>query len=679
MKHSSLKCCLVPILLSTVLASFCGWLAFKIWFAGDTQSHVEAKLESYPGVSAEVDYHTAKLKGLVDSPAERESAVAAVEGITNDWGIRATGGEIQVRPQLSKVDKGGDGKLSIEGWVNHADEKTALTQLVANEYGQAFDKVNNQGVRVLDYVIPTGAAAITAATAGAAVEGTPIAWLKSVWAALPQQPKVAAAPKVKVPEVKMPSLKMPELTVTEKAKKIFLTGKVSAEATKMGIINWVEKLRPDASVDGTGIEVYKDIATLALPDPESAMSEPSAENEPLLAGVWSGIQTRPSLSFETASASASGGASLKGLVPSEEEWTADLRALTAGASIRLIPTPVVQPTGEDPTAASLGALITAVSPLKEGAVYYTAENGLTVKGYVTEEQDKTIRNISLDALPSTKVTYALTPVGQPNMPQVTKAAEAVLPGGTSVTGSLADGVLKLTGVIPDEEARIIITAAAKKAAPDAKIEDSMTVLPGIRFPSPQLIGDFAGQFAAAPGKRSFFLTDKSLEVQGEVTEDLLSQWKTVMDKMAAKGFATVAKWEVFPSFFHFPSRKVGGTLGADAIAKLKQVLLDNQVFFDTASSKLKRAERPKLEAIATAVKELGSSVQFVVGGHADMRGKAAANQRLSERRVKSVMSALESLGLNMKDFEATSFGASQAEGDDRAALARCRRVEVLLK
>jgi hypothetical protein len=224
--------------------------------------------------------------------------------------------------------------------------------------------------------------------------------------------------------------------VTKSAKKIFLKGKLATEDTKSGVIKWVERLRPDATVDGTGIAVQKDVANLILPEAENALTEPSVEGDSVLAGVWKNIRTRPTLSFETASASASGGAKLKGLVPFTAEWTTELRALTGNASSILTPSPVVMATAEDPSAEVLGTLITAVTPLKEGAVYYNPENGLTVKGQVTEEQDKVIRTRSLGTLPAAKVTYALTPLTQTAAPmqEVMKTAEAVLPGGTSITG-----------------------------------------------------------------------------------------------------------------------------------------------------------------------------------------------------------------------------------------------------
>jgi outer membrane protein OmpA-like peptidoglycan-associated protein len=71
---------------------------------------------------------------------------------------------------------------------------------------------------------------------------------------------------------------------------------------------------------------------------------------------------------------------------------------------------------------------------------------------------------------------------------------------------------------------------------------------------------------------------------------------------------------------------------------------------------------------------------FAVHGHADARGDAALNQRLSAERAQAVAARLAAAGLSSSRLQTTSFGSARpvAEGDQPDTLRRNRRVEILI-
>jgi len=63
--------------------------------------------------------------------------------------------------------------------------------------------------------------------------------------------------------------------------------------------------------------------------------------------------------------------------------------------------------------------------------------------------------------------------------------------------------------------------------------------------------------------------------------------------------------------------------------------------------------------VVAKINDFGHLKQVIIGGHTDRLGKAAANQRLSEKRADAVKDYLVSKGVDGKLIETFGFGATQ--------------------
>jgi OmpA-OmpF porin, OOP family len=82
----------------------------------------------------------------------------------------------------------------------------------------------------------------------------------------------------------------------------------------------------------------------------------------------------------------------------------------------------------------------------------------------------------------------------------------------------------------------------------------------------------------------------------------------------------------------------------DCQTKVDGIIKGKTINFTTSGSAIAPDSMPLIEALATELKGCaGTSIE--VGGHTDIRGGDAANQRLSEERANSVVSALAERGV----------------------------------
>ena len=127
-------------------------------------------------------------------------------------------------------------------------------------------------------------------------------------------------------------------------------------------------------------------------------------------------------------------------------------------------------------------------------------------------------------------------------------------------------------------------------------------------------------------------------------------------------------------------------LGADAMASAATpgsqqdfvVNVGDRVFFESDQTDLTP------QAIATLEKQVQwlqsyPRYTFTIEGHADERGTREYNIGLGERRAQAVRRALMLQGVAESQVTTVSFGAERpaAEGDDEAAWAKNRRVELV--
>jgi outer membrane protein OmpA-like peptidoglycan-associated protein len=100
--------------------------------------------------------------------------------------------------------------------------------------------------------------------------------------------------------------------------------------------------------------------------------------------------------------------------------------------------------------------------------------------------------------------------------------------------------------------------------------------------------------------------------------------------------------------------------------------------FEPNSSRVRPESGPVLGSLVAAMQspEL-KATRFVIEGHADPRGVAAQNQRLSQERADEVRLYLVSLGVHPARLRAVGKGASQQANAGDPGAASNRRVRVV--
>ncbi|AZD20622.1 MULTISPECIES: OmpA family protein [Pseudomonas] len=117
----------------------------------------------------------------------------------------------------------------------------------------------------------------------------------------------------------------------------------------------------------------------------------------------------------------------------------------------------------------------------------------------------------------------------------------------------------------------------------------------------------------------------------------------------------------------------------EVVVVKEETIVIRDVHFEFDSAKLTAADKAKLDTIATRLKQEAPSAQLRVTGHTDSVGSDAYNQRLSEKRARSVTEYLISAGVPRSSFvSVVGAGESQPVADNKTADGRAmnRRTEI---
>ena len=124
------------------------------------------------------------------------------------------------------------------------------------------------------------------------------------------------------------------------------------------------------------------------------------------------------------------------------------------------------------------------------------------------------------------------------------------------------------------------------------------------------------------------------------------------------------------------------TLGTSKVeVTTGQVVIKEQVFFDTGKATIKSESLPLLDEVASALL-LNTDITLVeIQGHTDNVGNSETNQRLSQRRAQAVRDYLVSKGVDRKRLQATGYGSEVPLEDNESAAGRAanRRVQFEIK
>lgn len=126
-------------------------------------------------------------------------------------------------------------------------------------------------------------------------------------------------------------------------------------------------------------------------------------------------------------------------------------------------------------------------------------------------------------------------------------------------------------------------------------------------------------------------------------------------------------------------------LNAEVRGREVRIAMSADVLFDFDKADLRKEATPELEKVAAVLKEYPNATARI-DGHADGKGEAAYNQKLSERRAETVRKWFEKVGVKTK-MSSKGWGKTKPVAanttrdgkDDPEGRQKNRRVEVVLE
>ena len=109
----------------------------------------------------------------------------------------------------------------------------------------------------------------------------------------------------------------------------------------------------------------------------------------------------------------------------------------------------------------------------------------------------------------------------------------------------------------------------------------------------------------------------------------------------------------------------------------RAALATSTVYFDLDQFAIKQSEREKLK-LAKEYLDKNPTHRLILEGHCDWRGTAEYNLSLGDRRASAVKKYLLSLGVVADKVETLSKGSLDAAKGDEAAMAKDRRVDIIV-
>lgn len=125
-------------------------------------------------------------------------------------------------------------------------------------------------------------------------------------------------------------------------------------------------------------------------------------------------------------------------------------------------------------------------------------------------------------------------------------------------------------------------------------------------------------------------------------------------------------------------------LNAEVRGREVHIAMSADVLFDFDKAELRKESRPELEKLAAVLKEYPNATARIEG-HADGKGDAAYNQKLSERRAEAIRKWLENEGVKTR-LSSRGWGKTKPVApnvrpdgtDDPQGRQKNRRVEITL-
>ena len=230
----------------------------------------------------------------------------------------------------------------------------------------------------------------------------------------------------------------------------------------------------------------------------------------------------------------------------------------------------------------------------------------------------------------------------------------------------------MEGDVPDEASRAKIKEAAAQLLPQAKLTDGMKIVPVAMAGWNAMTLRGLEQLARLKhGDAS--LTNHELTLRGLAdSEAVAGEVRSALGRDLPQGFAARDQIEV---------KKIEVIAEADKCQELLTEASSGGVInFTRASADLTGDSTITLNVLAE-IANACPAFRIEIGGHTDNEGTDERNQRLSDRRAKSVAAYLTKAGVDANRLSAVGYGASKPVADNTTPQGRAqnRRIEFTVK
>ncbi|MFN3147694.1 MAG: OmpA family protein [Paracoccaceae bacterium] len=319
-------------------------------------------------------------------------------------------------------------------------------------------------------------------------------------------------------------------------------------------------------------------------------------------------------------------------------------------------------------AEAAAASIAALSQLGQGSVTFSDADITLVAAMGTPEPlfDRVVGELET-ALPDVFSLHAVLP--EPEDPQ----EEAVAP--EFVATLSPEGLLQLRGRITNDRLRTAVEGFARARFGGAEIYVAMRT-------DPDLPDGWAARVLASLQALSFLengsatVTPEFVAIQGKTgLEDATAEISRLLSAQlgSAQDFGIDVTYEErLDPVADLPTPE-------ECVAQINAILDARQITFAPGSADIDSSAQDTITKIAEAMRDC-QDVPMEIGGHTDSQGRETMNQRLSQSRAESVLSALLARRVLTNNLTARGYGETQpiADNDTEEGREANRRIEFRL-